>query len=62
MSDYNGEERRIVHTCLHEGDIAVLKEWKNDMKKVMWLVISALGIGLINLALSMFRVSIKLGG
>lgn len=34
MIDYNGDERRKDHACLHEGDIAVLKQFMTDTKKL----------------------------
>jgi hypothetical protein len=51
---YGGEERR-EHTCLHEGDIAVLMEFKNDTKKLIWLVASSLIVGLVNILLNFIK-------
>jgi hypothetical protein len=34
VSSYSGEERRLEHVCLHEGDIAVLKQFMRDQKDI----------------------------
>lgn len=35
MSDYNGEERRGDHNCLHEKDWGEIMEWKRQTQEMI---------------------------